>query len=65
MLESRYIQQVCCESPGCVMRTVKDRGRYNEAGRDEALVFLQSPGAVWQCLSEVLHQHQSLMKLHS
>ena len=37
----------------------------SEQGRDETLVLLQSPGAVSQHLTEVLHQHQGLVKLHN
>lgn len=43
----------------------KTEGGLSEPGRDGALVFLQSPGTASQFLSQVLHQHQALVKLCS
>jgi len=66
MLESRYIpSKHITRAQAASQGQRKMEGGISEQGRDEALVLLQSLGAMSQCLTKVLHPRQGLVKLHS
>lgn len=64
MLESRYIpSKRITRAQAASQGQRKTEDVVSEEGRDETSVLLRSLGAVSQCLTEVLHQHQGLVKL--
>lgn len=66
MLESRYIPSKHIARVQAAPRGQrKTEVGIAEQGRNETLVLLQSRGAASQCLTEVLHPHQGLVKMHN